>query len=183
MKNHAALILALLLLTSVVFTACDKGEKNLEDNKSSVSTNTDSENKSEAGNNNANNSEAGVDDKISSVSDKTNTTSEKDVTSTTTSNNTTSVGGDKNNSKPSTDTTSNNSSNDVGGSDTETMEFLTFEQYLKLTPAEQQNYYKSFNSVEDFADWYKKAQAEYNGSDGSIQVGGDGSFNLGEYID
>ncbi len=51
---------------------------------------------------------------------------------------------------------------------------LTYEEYLKLSPALQQAYYESFPSMDAYMQWFKAATKEYNDKkdDNSTQVDG-----------
>ena len=51
---------------------------------------------------------------------------------------------------------------------------LTYEEYLKLSPALQQAYCESFSSMDAYMRWYNAAAEEYNNkkNDNSTQIGG-----------
>lgn len=50
---------------------------------------------------------------------------------------------------------------------------LTYEEYLKLSPALQQAYYESFSSIDAYMNWYNAAAEEYNKkNENSTQVDG-----------
>ena len=56
---------------------------------------------------------------------------------------------------------------------------LTYEEYWAMSGKEQQAYYESFDSVEDFFAWYNTAKAEYEAANPGIDAG-DGEIDLGE---
>jgi hypothetical protein len=49
-----------------------------------------------------------------------------------------------------------------------------------LSAEEQEEYFNSFKTVEDFFAWYNKAKAEYEASQDYTEIGGDGNLNIGE---
>lgn len=53
----------------------------------------------------------------------------------------------------------------------------TYKEYVKLTPAQQDAYIKSFESIKAFFDWYEKAKEEYEKNNPPIDVG-DGNIDL-----
>ena len=57
---------------------------------------------------------------------------------------------------------------------------LTYEEYNALSAEEQEAYFNSFDTIEDFFAWYNKAKAEYEADQDYIEVGGDGNLNIGE---
>ena len=57
---------------------------------------------------------------------------------------------------------------------------LTFEEFLEMTPAEQQEYMESYEDINDFLAWYNKAKEEYEKNQDYTEIGGDGSIDLGE---
>lgn len=58
--------------------------------------------------------------------------------------------------------------------------FITYEEYNAMTAEKQQEYFNSFESVEKFFDWYNSAKSEYEKNNPSIEIGSDGSIDLGE---
>ena len=58
---------------------------------------------------------------------------------------------------------------------------LTYAEYMKLTPADQQKYFETFASVTDFANWYNEAKENHIENDDSIQVGGNGTLDLNDF--
>jgi hypothetical protein len=50
-----------------------------------------------------------------------------------------------------------------------------------MSPSEQQEHMNSFDSVEDFFDWYDQAKTEHDAANPPIEVG-DGSVNLDEVL-
>lgn len=61
---------------------------------------------------------------------------------------------------------------------------LTYKQYLSMTPAQQQAYYESYPSLQDFITWYNSAKAQYDAemSSGVVSGSGDG-FDIGDIVD
>ena len=57
---------------------------------------------------------------------------------------------------------------------------LTYEEYNALSAEEQEAYFNSFDTIEDFFAWYNKAKAEYEASQDYTEIGGDGNLNIGE---
>lgn len=58
----------------------------------------------------------------------------------------------------------------------------TYEEYMAMTPEQQQDFFESFPSVQAFMEWYNDAKAEYEASkDGIIIDGGD--IDIGDYIE
>lgn len=57
---------------------------------------------------------------------------------------------------------------------------MTYEQYNALSAEEQEEYFNSFKSVEDFFAWYNKAKAEYEASQDYTEIGSDGNIDIGE---
>lgn len=58
----------------------------------------------------------------------------------------------------------------------------TYEQYMAMTPEQQQKYFESFDSEKDFFDWYRKAKAEYDKKNDKNEISG-GSIDIGDYMD
>ena len=56
---------------------------------------------------------------------------------------------------------------------------LTIEEYEALPTSQQQAYFQSFDTVDAFYDWLEKAEANRKNDN---TVTGDGSLNLGDYI-
>lgn len=87
-----------------------------------------------------------------------------------------------------------NSSSNQGGSQTSSVSSstvstapdtsLTYKQYLSMTPAQQQAYYESYPSLQDFITWYNSAKAQYDAemSSGVVSGSGDG-FDIGDIVD
>ena len=59
---------------------------------------------------------------------------------------------------------------------------LTYEEYLALTPAEQQLYFLSFPSPADYIAWYNSAKAAYEAQKDDLVIEGDGNVNIGDII-
>lgn len=72
-------------------------------------------------------------------------------------------------------------SGNQGGATTDPSE-LTYEEYLEMTPEEQQAYYLSYEKPEDFFAWLNKAKEEYEANQNDIEIGGDGSIDIGDII-
>ncbi len=182
MKNYAAILTLLIILITIVFSACnDKDSKPIvssDYNSVSSGVNDKTEPKDDKENNNTNiKYENDIDGGESSMNDSSVSSNNSDKI--TKPEDSISVPPSNVSSKVPADTSSDN---DESSKDTGSVKQLTFKEYINLTAAEQQKYYKSFDSVEDFAEWYKKAQAEYKEDDGTIQIGGSGNFDLGEYV-
>ncbi len=60
---------------------------------------------------------------------------------------------------------------------------LTYEEYLAMTPAEQQAHFMSFASPMEYMVWFDRAKAEYEANKGDIVIEGDGSIDIGDIID
>jgi len=58
----------------------------------------------------------------------------------------------------------------------------TYEQYMSMTPEEQQKYFESFESEQAFFDWYRKAKEEYDKNYKGNEIDG-GSIDIGDYMD
>ena len=59
---------------------------------------------------------------------------------------------------------------------------LTYEEYLALTPAEQQLYFLSFPTPADYIAWYNSAKEAYEAQKDDIVIEGDGNVNIGDII-
>lgn len=59
----------------------------------------------------------------------------------------------------------------VGSQENKDPVLLTYEEYLKLTPAQQQAYYESFPSAEAYMQWFNQATADYDQSNNNSQEG------------
>jgi flagellar basal body-associated protein FliL len=57
---------------------------------------------------------------------------------------------------------------------------MTYEEYNALSAEEQEAYFNSFDTIEDFFAWYNKAKAEYEASQDYTEIGGDGNLDIGE---
>jgi flagellar basal body-associated protein FliL len=57
---------------------------------------------------------------------------------------------------------------------------LTYEEYNALTAEEQEEYFYSFETVEDFFAWYNQAKQEYEDSQDYIEIGGDSDITIGD---
>lgn len=57
---------------------------------------------------------------------------------------------------------------------------LTYEEYMALSPAEQQAYYESFPTLEDYIAWYNAAYAEYEENQDAVIA--TGPIDIGDYI-
>lgn len=63
-----------------------------------------------------------------------------------------------------------------------TVWLLSYEEYLALTPAEQQAYYETFADYEAYFAWLNKAKEDYENNKDQIEIGGNGSLDLGDII-
>lgn len=59
---------------------------------------------------------------------------------------------------------------------------VTYEEYLAMTGAEQEAFYHSFDSSDDYFKWYKAAKKAYDNNENNIVIGGDNSVNLGDIL-
>lgn len=59
---------------------------------------------------------------------------------------------------------------------------LTFKEYMNLSAQEREEFFNTFDSVQDFVKWYKLAQENYEKNSDSIKISGFGSLDLSEYI-
>ena len=57
---------------------------------------------------------------------------------------------------------------------------LTYAQYLAMTTSQQQEYFKSFDTVDAFYEWLEEAEAEYEKNQNTVT--GDGTLDLNDYI-
>ena len=85
-----------------------------------------------------------------------------------------------------TDDSNNTDNNKIDDKDNknnkEEVKLLTYKEYLSLSAEKREEYYKTFESVDAFAKWHKSALEEYKKDDDSIQITGNGSLNLEDYI-
>ena len=58
---------------------------------------------------------------------------------------------------------------------------MTYEEYMALDGKEQEEYMKSFSSIDAFFDWYNDAKDTYEKENPSIEVG-DGPIDMNEII-
>jgi hypothetical protein len=63
-----------------------------------------------------------------------------------------------------------------------TVWMLTYEEYLALTPAQQQAYYETFEDYEAYFAWLNQAKEDYENSKDQIEIDGSGSLDLGDII-
>ena len=83
----------------------------------------------------------------------------------------------------STDNSGNNGNN--GGSTTPPsgkLEDTTWEQYLAMSADEQLAFFQKFSNPADFFTWKEKAEAEYEKNQNVIEVGADGTVDLGQIL-
>lgn len=59
---------------------------------------------------------------------------------------------------------------------------VTYEMYIAMSGEEQQAYYSTFSSPAEFFAWLNAGKAEYEASNPSIEIGGNGSIDLGDLI-
>ena len=57
---------------------------------------------------------------------------------------------------------------------------LTYEEYLAMSPAEQQAHYEQFPSLEAYIAWHNAALEEYEENQGSIEV--TGGIDIGDFM-
>lgn len=57
---------------------------------------------------------------------------------------------------------------------------VTYEEYLAMSPFEQQAHYEQFASLEDYIAWHNAALAEYEENQGSIEV--TGGIDIGDFM-
>jgi cytoskeletal protein RodZ len=57
---------------------------------------------------------------------------------------------------------------------------LTYEEYLAMSPSEQQAHYEQFPSLEAYIAWHNAALAEYEKNQESIEV--TGGFDIGDFM-
>lgn len=57
---------------------------------------------------------------------------------------------------------------------------LSYAEYLAMSPAEQQAYYESFSTLEEFIAWHNAAQAEYEAENDIPVV--TGPIDIGDYM-
>ena len=60
--------------------------------------------------------------------------------------------------------------------------YVSYEAYNNMSPAEQVEYFNTFPSMEEFVKWYNEAKAKYDEEHGAIEIGGDGTIDLGDII-
>ena len=61
---------------------------------------------------------------------------------------------------------------------TEPRKPLTYEEYNALSATEQEKYFNSFATMEEFFAWYNLAKQEFEDSQDRVEVGGDGDINI-----
>jgi len=59
---------------------------------------------------------------------------------------------------------------------------LSYEEYMAMSPTEQQAYFQSFSNPADFFTWHNNAKAEYDANKNDIEIGAGGSIDLGDII-
>lgn len=59
---------------------------------------------------------------------------------------------------------------------------ISYEEYWAMSGTEQQAYYESFPSVEDFFNWYNEAKAEYEASHPEAGEGDRPDINVGPLL-
>ena len=84
--------------------------------------------------------------------------------------------------KPSGSQSNSQSSSGSASVPTDGSKTLTYKEYLALSAAEQYAYFESFDSFEDYWAWRTQAMKAYKDEQNVIRVEGDGSFNIGDYI-
>jgi hypothetical protein len=63
-----------------------------------------------------------------------------------------------------------------------TVWLMSYEEYLALTPAQQQAFYESFESAEAYFAWLHKEKEDYENNKDQIEIDGGGSLDLGDII-
>ena len=58
----------------------------------------------------------------------------------------------------------------------------TYEEYKKLTPAQQQAYFESFSNPMDYINWYNAAKAAYDAAQKDKEITGSGDIDLNDLI-
>lgn len=56
----------------------------------------------------------------------------------------------------------------------------TWEEFIAMTPAQQDAYMQSFSSPADFADWMVRAQKAYAEAHPTEEIGADGTIHIGQ---
>lgn len=59
---------------------------------------------------------------------------------------------------------------------------MTYEEFMDLTAEEQQAYFETFVSIEDYFAWYNAAKQEYEENKDKVDIGGDGNVDIGDII-
>lgn len=59
---------------------------------------------------------------------------------------------------------------------------VTYEEYNAMSDAEQEAFYYSFDSADDYFEWYNAAKKTYEDNRNDIVIGGDGSIDLGDIL-
>lgn len=62
------------------------------------------------------------------------------------------------------------------------VEEMDYETFQKLSPAEQQAFVESFDSIEEFFAWYNAAKEAYEKANAPIEVGG-GAIDIGAIVE
>lgn len=55
---------------------------------------------------------------------------------------------------------------------------LTYEEYNALSAEEQESYFNSFATTEEFFDWYNLAKQEYEDAQDRVEIDGDGDLDV-----
>ena len=61
-------------------------------------------------------------------------------------------------------------------------ENMTYEIYNNLPGETQEAFYETFAGPKEFFEWYNKAKEEYVDDNPTVEIGPDGSIDLGDYI-
>lgn len=56
---------------------------------------------------------------------------------------------------------------------------MTYEEYNALSAEEQQEYFNSFDNIDDFFAWYNQAKKEYEDAQDRIEINGSSDINIG----
>ena len=60
---------------------------------------------------------------------------------------------------------------------------LSYEEYLNMTPQEQQDHYLTFPSITEYMAWLDAAKQAYEDSLDRIEIEGDGNLDIGDIIE
>lgn len=207
MNKKIAIILAFLVILTVFFTACSKKDK--DNNKDTVSSDSQITSSGETNDDVTSDNSQSMPENVENWNDESlpsnvtigdgstsnkgdsdasissGTTSKPGAVSSNQSSSSNITGGTS--SKPTSGTGSSvqgGSSSDSSNNSGETeLKLISYEEYMKLTPVQQQEYYEKFKDPVDFGKWYTEAKEEYDSKEDSIHVSGNGTLDLDKYLD